>query len=147
MKMLKLSLILVSLGLLVACGGGGGGGDSSSSDTKPIMPQATKSIDLVREDLKDKVRELKTIKLNDGTVLDVAEYPVGIIEQNNVMGGKLRGLNSAYFLSGVWLPNGLKTDRDHGFITDTNGYQVDARFAAQVTKANEIPTSGVATYL
>lgn len=147
MKALKLSLVALSLGLLAACGSGGGGDSGSSSPVSNHNDvSAKKSIDLVDAKYKDQVRKLKHIKLDNGDVLDVADFPVGIVEKNNVENGKLRGVNGAYYTLGAWLPNSVETDKEHGYITSTNGYRVDSKYINLVTRADQMPQAGVATY-
>ncbi|QIM62872.1 hypothetical protein A1D29_05980 [Pasteurellaceae bacterium Orientalotternb1] len=143
--MKKLFLATALSLVLTACGGGGSGGGNSSSNSNNVTPPSTgqKSIDLVSEELKSQMRALKKITLDNGTVLDVAEMPVGYLEQN-IDTGKVKGINGVYYAFGTWVPYNL-TYNEHGLPTNHSLYN-QQRAVAYITQKADLPKSGIAVY-
>ncbi|MFZ7342955.1 factor H binding protein domain-containing protein [Avibacterium volantium] len=155
MKLFKLSLLTLSIGLLAACGSGGGSGDSSvpagnnssvngNPTTDVSVKTDTKSIDLVAEQYKEQVKEAKRIQLADGTELELIDYPVGVV-QKDVADGKVKGINLPYSVVGAWLPNNVKVDKE-GVVIDPRVDQEDFDIFGLSTTKDQIPVSGVAQY-
>lgn len=149
MKLLKLSVLAFSVGLLAACSsGGGGGGDSGTSTTNngkgSLADTSIKSIDLVPEQYKEQVKDAKQITLLDGTVLEIVDYPVGIV-QEKVNDGIVKGINLPYSVVGGWLPNDVKVD-ENGYVIDPRVTDDDFDVFGVATKREQMPVSGVAQY-
>ncbi|QLB13193.1 hypothetical protein EV697_102103 [Bisgaardia hudsonensis] len=136
---MKKTLLVISLGLvLTACGSGG-----SSSQSNNMEMTKTKSIDFVVDDLKQQVIEMKTIELDDGSVLELANMPVGFNEVK-VKEGKVKILNGVYYIFDTLIPNNLKYD-EYGQAINVN-LEGKQEFGAIFTDINNLPKSGTVTY-
>ncbi|WKS98736.1 transferrin-binding protein-like solute binding protein [Gallibacterium salpingitidis] len=152
MKLFKLSVLAFSVGLLAACSSGGGGGDNGAAAqnngkgalTDTSVKPATKSIDLVDEQYKEQVREAKELKLLDGTVIEIVDYPVGIV-QEKVNDGIVKGINLPYSVVGGWLPNDVKVD-ENGLVIDPRVTEDDFDIFGVATTKGQMPVKGVAQY-
>lgn len=137
-------LLLVALtGLALTACGSSGGGSSNNSDPYKNVAESAKSINSVPDELKSEVTQEKMIKLDDGTILNLAEMPLGYLEKN-VGNGKIKGINGIYYTFGTWVPHNLKYN-EYGLPTNHNLYG-QQRAGFYLTPRKDLPKSGVATY-
>ncbi|MFU2060032.1 factor H binding protein domain-containing protein [Avibacterium volantium] len=155
MNLFKVSVLTLSIGLLAACSSGGGSGDSDASTStanresvvssiNTLDKDTMKSIDLVPERYREQVKEAKRIRFPDGTILDLADYPIGII-QEKTNSRTAKGINLPYSVIGAWLPNNVKVDKE-GRVIDPRVIEDDLDAFGLYTRRDQIPTSGVAQY-
>lgn len=138
----KLVLVTALSLVLTACGGGGSGGGANDSGKVPVTHNQ-KSIDFVASDLKSEIAKMKKITLDNGTVLDLSEMPMGYLERN-IDTGKVKGINGIYYAFGTWIPYGL-TYNEHGLPTNDSLYN-QQRAVGYITPKENLPTNGVVVY-
>lgn len=173
MKKSVLALAL-SFTLAACSSGGGGGGNSAPSKpaentptqkpnstatqpaqttqpattvvTPPAKPTPTVKGSLagVKEDLREQVKNLKTIVLN-GAQIDLASENVGFVERDLGNGLKGKAYNQAYSAIGYALPKNVQTDK-YGRVIDERVSAGDTDIYGLTTKFSELPKSGTAIY-
>lgn len=111
--------------------------------TKPT-PTVKGSLAGVKEDLREQVKNLKTIVLN-GAQIDLASENVGFVERDLGNGLKGKAYNQAYSAIGYALPKNVRTDK-YGRVIDERVSAGDTDIYGLTTKFSELPKSGTAIY-
>ncbi|EFL79790.1 factor H binding protein domain-containing protein [Actinobacillus pleuropneumoniae] len=146
---MKKLLLVSALGLVLTACGSGGGGSSSANTTNSVKPTpapvvAPKSLDGVRDDLKEQVKALKQINV-DGVMIDLASEKVGFVEKDLGNGIKGKVYNQTYSAIGYALPKDVKTDQ-YGRVIDERASEDDVGEFGLATKFKDLPTAGAYHY-
>lgn len=144
--MKRYAIPLLTAFVLAACGSGGGG-SSSSTPATPATPTPTptaKSIDGVREDLKNQVTAAKTENIH-GQLMNIAELPEGWVNIDLGNNMQLRGYNLPYLATGYAVPKDVNID-EYGRVYDERVDPDAFDIIGLETKYSNKPTTGSAMY-